>query len=596
MEISGVELYKKWYQNAVADTTALKNKSRLLSWSRLIIFIALIASSIAGLSSSGFFLWAAAVFLVAFIYLLVYHDKIQESIKYHENLSAVLQDELSAHNHEYKFAAGDRYTDPTHPYTYDLDVFGKDSLFSSLNRTATSHGSDKLANMFIDPLLQEDKITGNQQAIAELAGKHMWLLKYRTYGIMGNRSETSEEELLNWISATPLFRSKIFTLLLWIIPVISVGMSVLVGTGAISISLFMLYFALPLSVSGIYAAAISRRHMQVSRKASMLTNYGRRLKMLEKEEFHSKVMLGIQHSIVNKNKPASHAINQLSGIITSMDARLNWLMWIILNFLLIWDIRQMRRLEDWQRNHHDDLNRWFNTLAETEALGSLAGYYILNPSFIFPKPVNDRLKVNAVDAGHPLIPENRNIKNTISIKGSGTFNIITGANMAGKSTYLRTTGVNLVLAMTGAPVCAREFVFYPAVLYTSLHTVDSLSNNKSYFFAELERLKLIIDTLNKGETVYVFLDEILKGTNSHDKQYGSKALLKQLVTLGTAGMIATHDLDLGLLEQSFPDNISNYSFEAVINESELMFDYKLKPGIARNMNATFLMKQMGITL
>jgi len=596
MEINGFELYTEWHHKAVADTTALKSKSRLLSWSRLIIFIALIASSIAGLTSSVFFLWAAAILLIAFIYLLVYHDKVQEAIKYHESLTGVLQDELSAYNHEYRFASGDRYSDPAHPYTYDLDVFGKDSLFGSLNRTATAHGSDKLADMFINPLLHKDQITGNQQAIAELAEKQMWHLKFRTFGILGNKSETSEEELLNWVSAKPLFSNKIFTLLLWIIPVTSVVMSGLVGTGVISISLFMLYFALPLSISGIYAAAITKRHMQVSRKASMLTNYARRLKMLEKEEFSSKVMLGIQQSILNKNKPASHAINKLSRIITSMDARLNWLMWIILNFLLLWDIRQMKRLEDWQHVHQDDLNRWFEALAETEALGSLAGFYIINPSFTFPTPVNDRLTVNAVDAGHPLIPENRNIKNTISIKGPGSFNIITGANMAGKSTYLRTTGVNLVLAMTGAPVCAREFVFYPAVLYTSLHTVDSLSNNKSYFFAELERLKLIIDTLNKGETIYVFLDEILKGTNSHDKQHGSKALLRQLVTLGTAGMIATHDLDLGLLEQSFPDNIANYSFEAMIKESELMFDYKLKPGIAKNMNATFLMKQMGITL
>lgn len=279
-----------------------------------------------------------------------------------------------------------------------------------------------------------------------------------------------------------------------------------------------------------------------------------------------------------------------------MDARLNWLMWIILNFLLLWDIRQMQRLENWQHEYKDDLEKWFEALAETESLGSLAGFYILNPRFTFPEIAKDSLSVNAVEAGHPLIPLNRRINNNILIKGRGNFNIITGANMAGKSTYLRTTGVNLVLAMAGAPVCAEKFVFYPAVLYTSLHTVDSLSGNKSYFFAELERLKLIIDTLNKGEEIYVFLDEILKGTNSYDKQHGSKALLKQLITLGTSGMIATHDLDLGQLEQSFPDNINNFSFEAVIKETELYFDYKLNAGIAKNMNATFLMKQMGITL
>ena len=178
----------------------------------------------------------------------------------------------------------------------------------------------------------------------------------------------------------------------------------------------------------------------------------------------------------------------------------------------------------------------------------------------------------------------------------GFFNIVTGANMAGKSTYLRTAGINLVLAGAGAPVCAHEFSFYPASLFTSLHTVDSLNTNKSYFFAELERLKQIIDALNNGEELYVFLDEILKGTNSYDKQQGSKALLKQLINLKAAGMIATHDLDLGQLEQTYPANLTNFCFEAQIQHDKLLFDYKIRQGIAKNMNATFLMKQMGITL
>lgn len=596
MEINAEPEYREWYNVYIEEIRKLKNRSRLLSWVRLFVFLGIIAATIAGFRSLISFLWVAGVLLAGFIYLLIYHEKVQREIKYNETYSSVLNDELSAIEFKYIFESGDKYTDASHPYTYDLDIFGKDSLFNSLNRTATNHGSVRLADMFINPLKNANDIEQRQKAVAELSGKHAWLLKYRTYGILGKTSETSEAELLSWMDSKPLFRSAGFTLILWIIPVLSLLMSVLVGIGYVSIPSFILYMSVPLSISGVFVTAITRRHMQVSRKASMLDNYAHRMKMLERDDFQSVMMQNIQQSISHHNKPASHAIRKLSRIISSMDARLNWLMWIILNYILLWDIRQMRRLENWQRDHHDDLHKWFQALAETEALGSLSGFFILNPAFTFPEVTNDPLEVIAVDAGHPLIPSNRRINNTIRIKGKGSFNIITGANMAGKSTYLRTTGVNLVLAMAGAPVCAEKFVFYPAILYTSLHTVDSLSSNKSYFFAELERLKLIIDTLNKGEIIYIFLDEILKGTNSYDKQHGSKALLKQLVKLGSAGMIATHDLDLGQLEQSFPDNISNFSFEAVINEAELYFDYKLNPGIAKNMNATFLMKKMGITL
>jgi DNA mismatch repair ATPase MutS len=596
MEINAEPEYREWYNGCIQEISKLKNRSRLLSGIRLLVFLGFIAATIAGFTYSTGFLWAAALLLAGFIYLLIYHEKVQNEIRYNETYCSVLNDELSAINYKYSFEPGEKYTDASHPFTYDLDIFGKDSLFNSLNRTATNHGSDRLADMFINPLKNANDIGQRQKAIGELSGKHAWLLKFRTYGILGKTSESSEGELLSWMDSKPLFRSVGFTLLLWIIPVLSVFMSVLVGIGYVSSPVFLLYLSVPLTISGVFATRITRRHMQVSRKASMLDNYANRMKMMERDEFQSVMLQNIQHSISHHNKPASYSIRKLSRIISSMDARLNWLMWIILNFLLLWDIRQMRRLENWQRDHHDELHKWFDSLAETEALGSLSGFYILNPAFIFPEVTSNPLSVSAVEAGHPLIPSNRRINNTIRINGKGSFNIITGANMAGKSTYLRTTGVNLVLAMAGAPVCAEKFVFYPAVLYTSLHTVDSLSSNKSYFFAELERLKLIIDTLNKGENIYVFLDEILKGTNSYDKQLGSKALLKQLVTLGTAGMIATHDLDLGQLEQSFPDNISNFSFEAVIKETELYFDYKLNPGIARNMNATFLMKKMGITL
>ena len=198
--------------------------------------------------------------------------------------------------------------------------------------------------------------------------------------------------------------------------------------------------------------------------------------------------------------------------------------------------------------------------------------------------------------GHPLMPVAQCVRNNASIPYQPYFIIITGANMAGKSTYLRTIGCNYVLACIGAPVCCESLKIYPAQLMTSLRTSDSLSNNESYFFAELKRLKQIIDRLNKKEEMFIILDEILKGTNSKDKQKGSFSLIKQLISLKANGIIATHDLVLGELAEYFPHEIKNYCFEADIQENELTFSYKLKEGIAQNMNACFLMGKMGLII
>jgi DNA mismatch repair ATPase MutS len=203
-------------------------------------------------------------------------------------------------------------------------------------------------------------------------------------------------------------------------------------------------------------------------------------------------------------------------------------------------------------------------------------------------------RIEGKGLGHPLINRNTCVRNDVEIKGDLSFLIVTGANMAGKSTYLRTIGVNYLLACMGAPSCAESLLVYPANLVTSLRTSDSLAGNESYFFAELKRLKMVIDRLKSGEELFIILDEILKGTNSADKQKGSFALMRQLVALKTCGVIATHDLLLGELEQEYPGQIKNYRFEADINGDRLTFSYRLREGVARNMNATFLMEKMGI--
>ena len=296
----------------------------------------------------------------------------------------------------------------------------------------------------------------------------------------------------------------------------------------------------------------------------------------------------------NGKEPASTAIAQLSKEMNALNQRNNILAYIVLNGFLFWEVRQVMRIEQWKERHAASLPTWLDAIGEMDALCSLATFAYNHPDYTWPVPTEQPFTFCADRMGHPLIHRDRCVRNGIRMEKRPYFIIITGANMAGKSTYLRTVGVNYLLASIGAPVCADRMTFYPAHMVTSLRTTDSLNDNESYFFAELKRLKEIIDRLNTGEELFIILDEILKGTNSVDKQKGSLSLIKQFIHLQANGIIATHDLQLGSLADLYPDNIRNYRFEATIANNELTFSYHMQEGVAQNMNACFLMKKMGI--
>lgn len=267
---------------------------------------------------------------------------------------------------------------------------------------------------------------------------------------------------------------------------------------------------------------------------------------------------------------------------------------LIINPVLLWNVRYAVKVESWTLNNKENIQVWFDAIARFDTLVSWAVFAFNHPDYVYPGTA-DKFIFKGSALGHPLLHRDICVRNDVDISSTPYFMVITGANMAGKSTYLRTIGINHTLACAGAPVCAQSLVFYPGRLVTNLRTADSLADNESYFFAELKRLKMIIDRLQSGEELFIILDEILKGTNSVDKQKGSLALMKQLISLDGNGIIATHDLLLGQLEKEYPDNVKNYRFEADITNEHLSFTYKMREGIAENMNATFLMKQMGIT-
>ncbi|MDX1665785.1 MAG: hypothetical protein R3350_01075, partial [Saprospiraceae bacterium] len=295
-----------------------------------------------------------------------------------------------------------------------------------------------------------------------------------------------------------------------------------------------------------------------------------------------------------KKYTASQAIERLSYIISQLNVRYNAFA-ILLNVFALWDLNWTFRLEKWRNDYGDQLPSWFEALAEFEAMSCMANSAFNNPEWIFPQ-VYDQGVLHIEQMGHPLIARDRRVCNDLHMPTNGHIKLITGSNMAGKSTFLRTAGINMVLALAGGPVCARVLRMPPLQVYTSMRTQDALHENTSSFFAELKRLKFILEAVEAGKNVFFLLDEILKGTNSRDRHTGSEALIRQLIRFRGAGLIATHDLELGKLEGESEGRVENLCLEVQVVDGQLHFDYRIKKGVSKSFNATLLMKNMGIQI
>jgi DNA mismatch repair ATPase MutS len=586
-----LDKYTKMHQKSVRQITTI-------SLLRLLVFLAGVVL-IYFFAQNGSYKAMVVSFVVStfiFITLVKTHSKILIIKKLREAIIKINHDELLALDGNFSaFNSGSEFVDPGHPYSYDLDIFGEGSLFQFLNRTSTKTGNDNLASILKKPYLIPEVIKANQVAIAELKERRIWRQSFQSIGIVYQDNHNDKERILHWVKHTPAFSHFIYSFILFFIPAVTFLMIILLSINLIDTILFLLYIIIPLGISGALANKVNYRHREVSKTTEMLKKYALLLQKIEAFEVSSAKLIELKLNIIKNKNSAAKSIKTLSSIVSALDNRLNFVSWILFNGLILWDILQMRRLETWQRTYKNEIGKWFETIAEMDALICFSNFYDNHPDAAFPEILTDENIVEAKEMGHPLIQRNIRVNNSLEIQES-QFLIITGANMAGKSTYLRTVGVNLILAMCGAPVCAKGFRFKPVNIYTSIHTSDSLQKNESYFYSELKRLKLIIDELKNGAELFIILDEILKGTNSRDKHTGSEALLKQLLRFNARGIVATHDVALGLLEESFPDNIRNRCFEVDIEGSRLIFDYKLKDGVSKNMNATLLMKEMGITV
>lgn len=569
-----------------------------ISMLRLTLFIAGVAGIYFFFSQTPLLIICICLTFLPLFILVKIHNRFFIRKEWLETQARIIQEELQALSGDYSsFEDGKEYVNPEHPYSFDLDIFGRRSLFQSINRTCTFFGKDRLAKWLQNHLHKKTSIEKRQEMVREISEHTLFREQFRVAGLVHHGQSSDGEKIQAWSQSPAQYlhtgRVKAF---IWGVPVINSLLLITSLIGWTSFSCLGLSFGIFLVLSfGIIKRATYIQETY-GKQLKSLNGYARLIALAKAEDWKSAGMLELMERFNLNGQSPVQALQQLSKELDRLDLRNNQFLYVLLEGSIFFQLQEIVRIERWKVRYGQYISEWLETVGELDALCSLGTFAYNHPQYTYPELTEKPFCFLATQMGHPLMPVSQCVKNDATIPSRPFFLIITGANMAGKSTYLRTIGVNYLLACVGAPVCCEKLKLHPNQLITSLRTSDSLSDNESYFFAELKRLKRIIDLLNQGQQLFIILDEILKGTNSMDKQKGSFDLIRQFMQLKANGIIATHDLLLGSLIKQFPEEIRNYCFEADIKDNELTFSYKLREGVAQNMNACFLMKKMGIIL
>ena len=569
-----------------------------ISMLRLTLFIAGVAGIYFFFSQTPLLIVCICLTFLPLFILVKIHNRFFIRKEWLETQARIIQEELQALSGDYSsFEDGKEYVNPEHPYSFDLDIFGRRSLFQSINRTCTFFGKDRLAKWLQNHLHEKVSIEKRQEMVREISEHTLFREQFRVAGLVHHGQSSDAEKIQAWSqSPAQYLHAGWVKAFIWGVPVINSLLLITSLIGWTSFSCLGLSFGIFLVLSfGIIKRATYIQETY-GKQLKSLNGYARLIALAKAEDWKSAGMLELIERFNLNGQSPIQALQQLSKELDRLDLRNNQFLYVLLEGSIFFQLQEIVRIERWKVRYGQYISEWLETVGELDALCSLGTFAYNHPQYTYPELTEKPFCFLATQMGHPLMPASQCVKNDATIPSRPFFLIITGANMAGKSTYLRTIGVNYLLACIGAPVCCERLKLHPNQLITSLRTSDSLSDNESYFFAELKRLKRIIDLLNQGQQLFIILDEILKGTNSMDKQKGSFDLIRQFMQLKANGIIATHDLLLGSLIKQFPEEIRNYCFEADIKDNELTFSYKLREGVAQNMNACFLMKKMGIIL
>ena len=589
---------------------ALSKKLTELSWSRVVVFV-FSALFIVLLASNGV---AIMVWLVAlgggigFVILMKEHNQAAYQKQHTTFLIEVNEQEMRRQQNQLAtFPDGRVFIRRDHPYVADLDVFGSHSLYQLIDRTTTESGSECLAG-WLSEAASPAEILKRQQAVQELAPKLAWRQEFQASGKHFTNTQSDFRKLLAWLEEpVQLLPHRAKYLTISVILAVLTTLALLYHMRFAYASDFLLN-SLPLIVMVIVnflflkrlkplaEAIIDRTHENVK----TLAGYQALILKIEAEEFHSPRLQQLQAAFRQDNFSASQEINtlkkileiaQLKGTESTGDNKL----YPIINLLWLIDPHWIIRAERWKTRNRAYVKAWADAVGTFEALSSLAGFAYANPTYTFPKVREGACTIRFTALGHPLLPSDRRVCNDFNLRSADNIVMITGSNMAGKSTFLRTVGANLVLALMGAPCCATSGEVTVMQLFSSMRTQDNLEEGVSSFYAELKKIEQLLKLIQSGEPVFFLLDEMFKGTNSKDRHRGGFSLIKQLQELNAFGIISTHDLELAE-EAGKHALVTNYSFNSDIREGEMTFDYHLTPGLCRDFNASELMRRSGINI
>ena len=543
-------------------------------------------------SASVWFL-SAVVFLACFLILMRIHSRLQFKKKISQALLKINQDEISfLERKTIPFENGEEFQDFHHPYAYDLDIFGSHSLFQYLNRTATFIGKKTLATRLLHTI-SNSEILENQEAINELKSKIDWRQDFLAFAKISQDNQSNYEGLLKWSKNTNFTLPKTAIFISYLTPGLFLGIFVayLFTNNLVFLSSLSYLFIINLIILGKYLKQIQSEIAHADNIDTIVRQYSLLVQKIENEKFQSKKLNDLKQRLQFQSQKASVHLKKLSELFSRMDTISNLVTALLFNGTFLFNLHVLKALLEWKKEHAPILEDWMGVIGEFETLNSLANLAYNNPGFSFPV-INSEYKIEFSNLSHPLLNPETRVGNDVSFYPE-SFMILTGSNMSGKSTFLRSLGVNMILGGIGSVVCASEATIHPLLVLVSMRLSDSLSDSESYFFAEIKRLKQIMDALEE-QPAFVLLDEILRGTNSDDKRNGTIEVIKKVIAKKAIGAIATHDIEVCLTTNEYPDVLINNCFEVEIKDNDLHFDYKLRKGICQNKSATFLMKKMEI--
>ena len=589
-----MEIYKAKKIRFSTALTTINKKYNSISILRLFTIVLFLVSIYYYIKNSQLIFVIAAIFLFGlFVFLMRIHTKLLFEKQVNQALFDINENEISyLERNKIPFENGQEFNDFHHPYAYDLDIFGEHSLFQNLNRTATFIGKKTFANQLLT-LLPNDEITRNHQSVKELSEKLDWRQEFLAFAKVSNDNQSNYETLLKWSTFNSKPLSKISIFISYFSPLLFLGVLIvyLVTSNTFFASLLSYLFVINLMILGRFMKRIQAEVANSTNIDKTIHQYSLLLQKIENESFQSQKLIDLQQKLMFKKDNASVHLKQLAGLFSNMDSISNFVTAIVFNGTFLFNLHVLKSLIQWKKDHAEALENWLEVIGEFEMLNSLANFSYNNPKFVYPK-LNTNFEIDFMDLSHPLLNKKTRIGNDVRFHPE-SFMILTGSNMSGKSTFLRSLGINMVLSGMGSAVCASQANVHPLPVLVSMRLSDSLSDSESYFFAEIKRLKQIMDEL-ENRPAFVLLDEILRGTNSDDKRNGTIEVVKKVIGKKAVGAIATHDIEVCLTTNEYPNILTNKCFEVEIINDELHFDYKLRDGICKNRSATFLMKKMGV--